>query len=165
MALTERAGYTERPGKMISVPIASGERIFDGALVAIDNSQGSNQGRLINWDDTGTPGLDHFFLGIARITDATGVGPAAGESKVGDTAGNVFADVDTSGVIIKNVVIIGATLESTRGQLVYADDENTFTTIATTSGNPVGWIVRFIQSLLGDVKLFEVDSYRAHRDI
>ncbi len=164
MALTARAGYTEQPGnKLLSVPIAAAVTIFDGALVAIDNGA-ANDGRLINWDDSVTT-TAHFFLGLARITEQVGVLAAAGEAKTGDTAGTEEAAVDVTGVVIKNLTVGGMSVETQRGDLVFATDENTFATGATAGGNPVGYIVRFISNLLGDVKLFGADAYRAHRGI
>ena len=164
MVLTARAGFTEQPGnKLLSIPIAAGETIFDGALVAIANG-GANDGRLINWDDSVT-GVANFFLGLARVTEAVGVIATEGEAKIGDTAGTEESAVDVTGVVIKGVIMILMLTATQLGNLVYADDENTFTTQVTVGTNPVGYIVRFIQAGFGDVKLFGADAYRAHRGI
>lgn len=164
MALTERAGHAERPGTLMAVPVAAGVRIFDGALVAIDNSGGVNDGRLINWDDSATA-VNNLFLGLARVTDATGVSKGEGEAKTGDTAGSVEIDVDTSGVIIRGVIASLILLENQTGDLIYATDENTFTNQVTASGNAIGWVIRFIQASLIDLKLFSADDFRAESDI
>ncbi len=156
MTLAARAGYSEAPGdKLIAVPITAAAVIYDGALVAI-----AAAGALVNW--TNATGEDHFFLGLARITEQTGVSAAAGESKTGVTALTVEAAVDVSGVILKGISVTGASAAN-RGNLVYASDENTFTMTATGGADPVGWLSRFITGTTADVKLFTPGEYRAHR--
>ncbi len=156
MALTARSGHAEAPGdRFISIPITAATVIYDGALVAI-----AAAGGLVNW--TNTTGEDPFFMGVARITEATGVSAASGEAKTGNTALTVEAAVDVSGVILKNIAVTGSSAANL-GNLVYASDENTFTTTATGGADPVGWLSRFITSSTGDVKLFTPGEYRAHR--
>lgn len=164
MVLVARAANVEAPGnRLLSVPIAAGVTIFDGALVAVANG-GANDGRLINWDDTVTA-VANFFLGLARVTETTGIPATEGEAKTGDTLGAEESGVDVSGVIIKSETITGLTAATQLGDLVFASDENTFDMAATAGGNPIGYIVRFVRALFGDIKLFSADAYRAHRGI
>ncbi len=158
MALTERSGHRENPGNsLVSVPITAAEVIFDGALVAI-----AAAGALENWaGDTVTAGNTSFFLGLARITEQTGVSAAAGESKIGTTALNVEAAVDISGVILKSVSVAGAS-DANVGNLVFATDENTLTMTPTPGGAPIGWLTKFFTDTTANVKLFTPGEYRAH---
>lgn len=154
MALTARANWNEAPGGIIRVPITAAATIYDGALVGI-----APAGGLVNWaDPTGT---DNFFMGVARITDQTGISASAGEAKTGNTALTIEAQVDISGIILLGVTVTGGSAAN-RGNLVYASDENTLTTTATGSGQPVGWISRHITSTTCDVKLFTPGEARAH---
>ncbi len=158
MALTARSTHAEQPGgRLISVPIVAAGIIYDGALVAI-----AAGGALQNWaGDLVTAGNTSFLLGIARITEQTGVSAAAGESKTGTTALDVEAAVDISGLILKGVPIASNSAANV-GNLVYASDENTFTTVATPGGAAIGWVTRFLTSTTGDLRIFTPGEYRAH---
>lgn len=158
MALTARSTHAEQQGgKQIAVPITAATRIYDGALVAI-----AAAGALENWSgDTATSGNTSFFLGVARITEQTGVSAAAGESKVGTTALDVEAAVDISGIILKGVTVAGSSASQV-GNRVYASDENTFTVTATPGAAAIGWVSRFVTGTTCDVHLFTPGEYRAH---
>lgn len=158
MALTERSTHREKPGNsLMSFPIVAAEVIFDGALVAI-----AAGGGLQNWaGDAVTAGNDSFFLGLARITEQTGVSAAAGESKTGTTALDVEAAVDTSGVILEQVSVAGAS-DANVGNLVFATDENTLTMTPTPGGAAIGWLGKFFSGTTANVKLFNPQEYRAH---
>lgn len=155
--LTERAGFQERPGNLfLSQPVAAGEFIFDGALVAIDPTTG----RIINWRDATAQA--NFFLGIAEVTDETGIAAFNGEAVLGNAGGTQVVDIRASGTIIVEIPVAGAAVGDV-GNLVFASDENTFSTIATPGGNPVGSIARVENAGVADIKLFSADDYRAHR--
>ncbi len=159
MALTARSTHSEQPGgKFVSVPITAATVIYDGALVAV-----AAAGGLINWINSVTADTP-FFLGVARITEQTGVSAAAGESKTGTTALDVEAAVDISGVILKGISVTGATAANL-WDLVYASDENTFTMTATPGADPVGWLSRFVSATDSNVHLFRPGEYRAHRQV
>lgn len=161
MVLTARSGHSERPGLLASFPIAVGETIFDGALVAVANGT-AQDGFAINW--TNPTATSHFFVGIARISEATGVDPDQGEAKTGDTLGREEVAVDISGVILKGITVAGASATSI-GALVYASDENTFTITATGGNNAVGWITAHVDGTTVDVKLFSAGAFRAKAGI
>lgn len=153
------AGYTERSGNLfVSLPVETGEEIFDGALVGID----ATTGRLINWSDA--TGEANFFLGIAQVTDETGIAALEGEARVGDTAGVATVDVDGSGIILRGIDVPGAGPANV-GDLVFASDENTFTTTATPGGNPVGFIERVTGIGVADIQLFRADTARGFSGI
>lgn len=158
MALTERSTHREKPGqKIISVPITVAEVIFDGALVAI-----AAGGGLQNWaGDAVTSGNTSFFLGVARITEQTGVSAATGEAKTGTTALDVEAAVDISGLILEQVSVAGAS-DANVGNLVYATDENTLTMTATPGGAAIGWLTKFFTGTTANVQLFSAEGYRTH---
>jgi len=158
MALTARSTHREKPGgQTLSVPITAATVIYDGALVAI-----AAAGALENWaGDTVTAGNTSFLLGIARITEQTGVAVAAGESKTGSTALDVEAAVDISGVILEQVAVAGSA-DAEVGNLVYATDENTFTVTATPGAAAVGWLTKFHSGTSSNVALFTPGEYRAH---
>ncbi len=158
MALIGRAAWDEKRGmRLIAVPIVAATRIYDGALVAI-----AAGGALENWaGDTVTAGNTSFFLGVARITQQTGVLAADGESKLGTTALDVEAAVDISGINLIGVTITGASAANV-GNLVYASDENTFTFTATPGGAAIGWCSRFVSATNSDLVLFTPGEYRAH---
>ncbi len=160
MVLTARAVYTEEPGgRLEHYPVASGTRIYDGALVAVFDS-GADIARCGNWTDPS--GTNHHFLGIARVTAETGVSVAGGESVVGDSAGTQLVTVDVSGVVLRGVTVTDST--ATRvGAVVYASDENTFAVVATAGANPIGRIIRFITGTTCDIKLFSADQFRAYQ--
>ncbi len=157
MVLDQRAAYVELPGKLISVPIAAGVRIFDGALVAISLA-GATDGQAVNWFDP-TVG-QNLFLGLARITDQPGITAAEGESLLGNTAQTVDVSADISGVILKDVAVAGSSATSL-GQEAFSSDENTFTVTATPGNRGIGWISRFAGSGICDVKLYPADSFRS----
>lgn len=158
MALTARSTHREKPGrKFISVPITAATVIFDGALVAI-----AAAGSLENWaGDAVTAGNTSFFLGVARITEQTGVSLAAGESKTGSTALDVEAAVDISGVILEQVSVASSS-DANIGNLVYATDENTLTMTATPGAAAIGWLTKFFSGTNANVHLFTPGEYRAH---
>ncbi len=161
MALTARSTHREKPGgPLVSVPITAAAVIYDGALVAI-----AAAGALENWSgDTATSGNTSFFLGIARITEQTGISNATGEAKTGTTALDVEAAVDISGVILEQVSVASASAANV-GNLVYATDENTLTTVATPGAAAIGWLVKFFTGTTANVKLFKPGEYRAKLDI
>jgi len=157
MALTGRSGHREKPGgPLISVPITAAAVIYDGALVAIHAD-----GALVNWGDLVTSGNTTFFLGVARISEATGVSAAAGEAKTGTTALDVDAAVDISGVILEQVTVVAASAANV-GNLAYASDENTLTMTATAGSAAIGWMTKFFSGTTANVKLFTPGEYRAH---
>lgn len=158
MALTARSTHREKPGiPLISVPITAAGVIYDGALVAI-----AAGGGLENWaGDLVTAGNTSFFLGVARITEQTGVSAAAGESKTGTTALDVDAAVDISGVILEQVPVATSS-DANVGNLVYATDENTLQMGATPGAAAIGWLTKFFSGTNANVKLFTPGEYRAH---
>lgn len=158
MALTARSTHREKPGTpLVSVPIVAATVIYDGALVAI-----AAGGGLENWaGDAVTAGNTSFFLGVARITEQTGVSAADGEAKTGSTALDVDAAVDITGVILEQITVTGAS-DANVGNLVYASDENTFTTTATAGAAAIGWMTKFFSGSIANVKLFTPGEYRAH---
>lgn len=158
MALTARSTHREKPGiPLISVPITAAGVIYDGALVAI-----AAGGGLENWaGDLVTAGNTSFFLGVARITEQTGVSAAAGESKTGTTALDVDVAVDISGVILEQVSVATSS-DANVGNLVYASDENTLTMEVTPGSTAIGWLTKFFSGTNANVKLFTPGEYRAH---
>lgn len=158
MALTARSTHREKPGTpLVSVPITAAGVIYDGALVAI-----AAGGGLENWaGDAVTAGNTSFFLGVARITEQTGVSASAGESKTGSTALDVDAAVDISGVILEQVSVANSS-DANVGNLVYATDENTLDMTATPGGAAIGWLTKFFTGMTSNVKLFTPGEYRAH---
>lgn len=171
MALTESASYSEAPGKLAAVPIAIGETIFDGALVGMDNSGGANTGRAINWRRIIATGVDpHIFLGVARVSEVTGIPAATGEAKTGTTAGDEEVFVDISGVVLRRITVAATTigLLGSLGAQVFANDENTFTVLEPVPGlrDAVGWITRItVVDDDVDVQLFTPDEFRARLDV
>lgn len=158
MALSARSTHREKPGTpLVSVPITVAGVIYDGALVAI-----AAGGGLENWaGDLVTTGNTSFFLGVARISEQTGVSAAAGESKTGSTALDVDVAVDISGVILEQVDVASSS-DANVGNLVYATDENTLTMTATAGGAAIGWLTKFFTGTVANVKLFTPGEYRAH---
>lgn len=162
MVLTERSGQSERPGGLLSsFPIFPGVTIFDGALVAVSAS-GADFGTAINWRNP--TGESHFFMGIARINEATGVDADVGEAKTGDTRLIEEVAVDISGVILRAVSVAGASATEV-GASVYASDENTFTITATPGAQNIGWISRHYTGTTVDLKLLSAGAFRARFDI
>lgn len=160
MALTARAVYTEEPGGRLEYyPVANGVRIFDGALVAVIADSGSSaKGQAVNWSSL-TGVTTRAFRGIARVTAETGVSANAGESVVGDSAGNQMVSVDVSGVVLRNITLTGA--DVVVGKPVYASDENTFTLDETAGLIPIGHVIRRRSATVGDIKLMSAAEWKA----
>lgn len=157
--LAESAAYDERSGNFFTTqPIAAGEEIFDGALVAFESATG----RVINWQDP-TSSTD-LFLGLARITDETGIAAAGGEARIGNSAGSRLVDIFGSGSILRSIAVLGAVAASL-GDQVYSADENTFSMTPTPGGNAIGHVVRVHASGIADVKIFSTDDWRGGRKI
>ena len=159
MALTASAAWDVAPGNhLVSLPIQAAEVIYDGALVDV-----AAGGGLINHDDSVTA-TTNFFMGVAQVTDQTGISAAAGESKTGNTALSVFCAVDISGIILQGAAVTSSS-DANVGNLVYATDENTLTMSATAGGQAVGWLVRSESATVGDVKLFTPGEARAQHGV
>lgn len=161
MALTARADWKISPGNVIECQVAAGVTIYDGALVgAAATASATSQTLVTNWDQDDE---DLQFLGVARIHHTSA--SATGDSVTGVTHGLASAPqlttigIDVSGVVLREVTLSAGTLtsETQIGQLVYAIDENTFTTvIGTTAANQraQGFITKIHSSTVVDIKLF-----------
>lgn len=154
MALTAAVIYSMRdrnPFARNSYKVQASETIYKGALVGIE-TVGVTTGRLVNWNsDSG----DLRFKGIADPNTA---------SVTGDSNGTVECPVIEGGPVLEEVSVAGASAEQDVGNSVYASDENTFTTSATSNVGAIGTIVRYHTGTTCDVQLYTPQEYDALDD-
>jgi hypothetical protein len=136
MALTESKNYVHVDGNREHYPVANGQTIFKGAAVTINSS-----GFLTNLATNGK------FAGFAL------------EDAVGNASNSVQCQVLRKGAYW--LPVTGATITSNQGTLVYASDNNTFTTTAST--NLLMGAVRKFNSA-AEV-LVEFDAFDRHIDL
>jgi len=158
MALTARADWKESPGHLVEMQIASGEVIYDGALVGTaTTASATSQGSVVNWLGTNE---DLKFLGVARVTPTSS--GDTGDSITGTTVSAIASvnllstiGVDVSGVTLQGVTLSAGNLTTMTqiGSVVFASDENSFTTVANAAG-AVGWITKVHSASVVDIKLF-----------
>lgn len=162
MALTAAARYKIAEGQRTArFVVKPGETIYHGALVGLQVG-GADDGEVVNWTDAVTAATI-VFLGVAMVhgQEADASNANSQESVTGNTAGTVSVEVDISGVILQDVAITGHANVTDVGDLVYASDENTFTTTATAGSTPVGVAGKNTGTNRGDLLLFSYLQARA----
>jgi hypothetical protein len=152
MALTDIATWDSRQADRVSVPIADTEVIYKGAYVAINTA-----GYAVNIADT--TGFEP--LGVVLSFDEQNTDQ---ETVTGDTSASVVptVDVDIAMRVARKMSVTGATAQTNVGELVYATDENTFTTSATSNIPAIGTIVKFHSSTVVDVLLYSHEQMRGN---
>ena len=167
MALTAAVRYSNRAGNGLagqnSYVVEGGQTIYHGALVGID----PNNGYLQNWSSASAGILR--FRGLAMPLGATNVaGQTVANAVVGSPSSTPQPEcpVNESGLILEGVTVAGALVPGTVGTKgvgtpVYATDENTFTTTATSNVGAIGEIVRCTTAGVADVRLFTPAEYLA----
>jgi hypothetical protein len=130
MALAESKNYVSVTGDRESYPVANGQTIYKGAAVTVNSS-----GFLTNLVTTDK------FVGFA-LEDAIG------------NSGNT-----TNALVLRKgnywLPVTGATITANQGTLVYASDNNTFTTTASTN-RLIGAVRKFLSA---SEVLVEFDAY------
>lgn len=124
MALSVNTPRSLQLGDREDLPVLAAKRIFEGAAVSIA-AAGYAQGL-----DAGEP-----FAGFA-VAEADNTGGASGAIKV---------TVLKRGAM--ELTVVGATLADNKRTVVYASDDGTFTTTAT-SNSKIGWISRVVSGTL-----------------
>jgi hypothetical protein len=129
-------------------PIANGETLYVGALVALEG------GYLNHYAD----GANDVFVGIVT---GPGIGISPGGALLGNTGGTPVpqARVDCSGVTLVGLASVAGSPDATKvGDLVYCADSDTdnMTLAADSSGgdHPIGYMSRFGSASDVDVTLF-----------
>jgi hypothetical protein len=167
MALTAAKLYQIRPRAsgidVQAFKIANAEKIWYGALVALEQNVGADAGYLKNMDDLS--GTYDTFVGIAVppcYPDAT-TGAWNGNYVTGDTSASPKPEcsVDISGPTLEYVSVAGASGQTNVGERVYASDESTLTLTATSYHYAIGVVVRWHTSTYCDVRLFSFMEYLA----
>jgi hypothetical protein len=152
MALTASAQFDKvRPISKQSFPVANGETIYLGAYVKTNAA-----GFLVNAD--GTTGGEN--AGFAISVDET---VASATSVTGTASNTPSMGVDIGGRIIENQAVTGASAQSDVNSLVYATDENTWTTTDSGAQQEVGMIVAFNTATSFDVLFFPMHTMRMVR--
>ena len=157
MALSARADWKESPGHLVEMQVAPGVTIYDGALVGIESGAGTaSQSLVTKWSDS----EDLVFFGLARVTPTSS--GDTGDSVTGTTVTSIASanllstiGVDVSGVTLQGVTLSAGNLTTMTqiGSVVFASDENSFTTVADVAG-AVGWITKVHSASVVDIKLF-----------
>ena len=142
MALTANSIPTTAARGLEAVVVENTTVIFGGALVGI-----SGAGFATNWADTS----GFVFAGLAEepATGDTGASPA------------VEISINTSGPIVKDVAVTGATGQTDLGVLVFATDENTYNLAVSTNVKAVGTVSRYYSGTHCDVRIFTPAEYMA----
>lgn len=143
MALSAPVRYRNRGRVIESHTVVNAQTIYHGALVGLDDS-----GECRNWADLTTI---NTFLGIAIPKTDKVVGNAS--------APRVECPVNIEGIELEDVSVTGVTGLANVGDLVFATDENTFTTTASTNVRSVGQIVRFRSGTRVDIRLHTPGEY------
>lgn len=143
MALSAAANYEARLAGSNSFEVTNALQVFAGALVGVDDSTG----RLVLWSDT----AGDVFAGIA-LGDA-----------LGDTSASppVRVAVNTSGTILAKISVTGVSAIANVLDKIYATDDNTFTTSATSNVDEVGFCVAYHTGSTCDVQLLSMLEYQA----
>lgn len=131
-------------GRM-SVPMATGETLYEGMLVGLEGGYGNH------WAD----GANDVFAGIAlrgddRLNDGVLTGNTS-DSPVPEVT------IDISGVTLMRLASVGDTPTQAKvGDLIYCGTSNTNDMTLDSSGrtHPIGWMSRFRTATDVDVTLF-----------
>lgn len=142
MALTaDSFPVTADRGVMAGI-VLNAQQIFSGALCAVDGN-----GFIQNWADTA--GFNFAGMAMTGVTGDTAVSP------------DVEVKLNTSGPIVKEVAVTGATGIGDVGDLCFATDENTYNLAVSTNVKAVGVVTRYYSGTDCDVRLFTPAEYQA----
>ena len=150
MSLSAPVQLVTRGRSITPFPVADGVTIYHGAIVRLDMS-GADKGRIKNWADAVSPPI-HCLAGVAMVTDEE----ANPGQATGNAAGDVFVNVQTDGFVLPKVAVVGYSGISHNSDAIYATDENTFTTSATTGGSVLARGVGFHSSQVADIELYSM---------
>jgi len=142
MALSADHFYETSDPQVIAFPLTNGVTVYAGALVGVDDSTGY----AVEWADT----ANYIFAGVAL------------RQAVGDTSASPVVDVDVNcgGMLLKKIAVTGVSAITNVGDKVYATDDNTFTTSATSNVQEIGIITRWYSSTTCDVQLYSLAQYQ-----
>ena len=134
-------------GKTIPVPIASGETIYQGAVLGVQSADG------LGYDlDAAAITAGVVIAGLVADGSANPTGPAATTA-----AGSISGDLEEASVVagdktVRSVYVKGSfklptsgATQATVGQPIYASDNYTFTTVSA-SNQWVGTCTAFISA-------------------
>lgn len=85
-----------------------------------------------------------------------------GRQKVGDTSSEPNdVEIICGPITLLNYAVTGASAVTNQGDLVYATDDQTLTTSATSNTKAIGYIAKWLTSTSCDVVLFSPEASRA----
>ena len=141
--LANSKNWLTAPRGMHKLPVTNAVTIYAGSLVFYS----SVSGLVLTWTDLATT----FFGGIAT-------------EKVVGTALNPEVAFDASGLVVKQITVVGVSAIDDVGDLVFAlnDNLNDCTLTANTNQKAIGYVSRYYGSgTLCDVQLFSAQEHRA----
>tara|TARA_Y100000310_G_scaffold334113_1_gene413080 strand:- start:6406 stop:6849 length:444 start_codon:yes stop_codon:yes gene_type:complete len=142
MALSADVFYETTVTDVNAFPLTNAVTCYAGSLIGLDDSTGY----AVLWADT----ANYIFAGIA-LKEATG-----------DTSASpvVNVNVNCGGMILKKVSVTGVSAITNVGDKVYATDDNTLTTSATSNVQEIGIICDWYSSTTCDVQLYSLAEYQ-----
>jgi len=142
MALSADVFYETTVTDVNAFPLTNAVTCYAGSLIGLDDSTGY----AVLWADT----ANYIFAGIA-LKGATG-----------DTSASpvVNVNVNCGGLILKKVSVTGVSAITNVGDKVYATDDNTLTTSATSNVQEIGIISDWYSSTTCDVQLYSLAEYQ-----
>ena len=150
--LTATAQNSSRPRAGVdSFPITNAEVLYVGALVQLSS------GYAAEWDDAGAGST---FMGV--VTAGSTKGSTAAVARLNGFTGDTslsplpHCEVDTSGVVLTGLTVLGTPTQAKVGDLIYSADGDPASITLDSSGrtDPIGWMIRYTTATDQDVQLF-----------